>query len=214
MNKISAIGLSAILSASMAGSAFAQGSEEMDQFTGWSESMGYANAHDRFIEVADGCLKTPRWTEDDAREPCDEVPAPPREEPEMVTASVVIQADALFDFDKAVITPEAEVALQELVQDMAGAAEIIGITATGHTDSVGPEEYNMGLSQRRADAVKMALEGLGVNPGLISTVAMGETDPVADNSTSEGRALNRRVEIKVETIQEEMVEVIEVQPAS
>jgi len=211
MNKVTAIGLSAILSATMAGSAFAQGSEEVEQFTGWSESMGYANAHDVFVEVADGCLKTPRWTDDLAREPCDEVPAPPREEAVMMRASAVIEAQALFDFDKDNIRPDAEVALQELVQEMAGAAEIVGIAVTGHTDNIGAPDYNMGLSQRRADSVKDGLAGLGVDPGLITTVAMGETDPIADNSTSEGRQMNRRVQIEVEAIEEvEAVEEVEV----
>ena len=202
MNKVSAIGLSAILSVSMAGVAFAagEGMEEMPDFT---DAVGYANANGTYITTLDGCLRTPRWTEEDAMEPCDEVAAPPpREEPAMVRANTVIEADALFDFDKSNIKPEADVALKELVQQMAGAAEIVGITATGHTDSIGSAEYNMGLSQRRADSVKAALGGLGVNPGLITTVAKGESDPIASNDTSEGRAENRRVEIQVEAIEE------------
>jgi len=66
----------------------------------------------------------------------------------------------------------------------------------GHTDSVGKETYNTTLSQRRADAVKKLLKARNV-PQTITTTAMGEKSPAANNSNASGRAQNRRVEIKV-----------------
>ncbi|MHC1697803.1 MAG: OmpA family protein [Geobacteraceae bacterium] len=71
------------------------------------------------------------------------------------------------------------------------------IQIAGHTDSTGTEEYNMQLSQRRADAVKNALVGKGVNAGRMTTVGYGETKPVASNATETGRLQNRRVEIRI-----------------
>lgn len=67
----------------------------------------------------------------------------------------------------------------------------------GHTDSVGPEEYNQRLSVRRAESVKAHLVGQGIEANRIYTEGKGESQPVADNSTKEGRAKNRRVEIEV-----------------
>lgn len=69
------------------------------------------------------------------------------------------------------------------------------IEIAGHTDSRGSGEYNLGLSDRRADEVANYLKGQGVMPLRIITVGLGEDMPVADNSTVEGRLLNRRVEL-------------------
>ncbi len=71
------------------------------------------------------------------------------------------------------------------------------IQIAGHTDSTGSEEYNMQLSQRRADAVKNALVGKGVDPGRMTTIGYGESKPVASNATEAGRQQNRRVEIRI-----------------
>ena len=69
------------------------------------------------------------------------------------------------------------------------------IEVAGHTDSRGSAEYNLGLSDRRADEVGTYLESRGVMPLRIITVGLGEDMPVADNSTSRGQLLNRRVEL-------------------
>jgi outer membrane protein OmpA-like peptidoglycan-associated protein len=63
----------------------------------------------------------------------------------------------------------------------------------GHTDSVGTEEYNLALSDRRAKAVFDYLSSRGVDPARVSSVGKGESAPIADNTTAEGRQLNRRV---------------------
>ncbi len=67
----------------------------------------------------------------------------------------------------------------------------------GHTDSVGRAEYNMGLSQRRADAVRKALMDRGIGAERITTKGYGESYPVASNKTAAGRQENRRVEVVV-----------------
>jgi len=70
----------------------------------------------------------------------------------------------------------------------------------GHTDSVGDSNYNMGLSQRRADAVSRYIQTRGVLTQRLLTRGMGEDHPIASNSTAQGRAQNRRVEIKLTPI--------------
>lgn len=72
------------------------------------------------------------------------------------------------------------------------------VLVTGHTDSTGPAAYNDGLSLRRAEAVATYLKSIGVEATLVSE-GKGESDPIADNSTKEGRADNRRVVIDVDT---------------
>jgi OOP family OmpA-OmpF porin len=73
----------------------------------------------------------------------------------------------------------------------------VGVEIAGHTDSQGDAGYNQGLSQRRADAVRSYLTSKGVNASRLSAAGYGETQPVADNETSEGRAQNRRVELRI-----------------
>jgi outer membrane protein OmpA-like peptidoglycan-associated protein len=69
------------------------------------------------------------------------------------------------------------------------------VEVAGHTDSDGSDSYNLSLSQRRAGAVAQYLEGQQINPQRIITVGMGESRPVADNSSAAGKQQNRRVEI-------------------
>jgi len=98
-----------------------------------------------------------------------------------------------FDFDSDVLKPAAKDALDELADRIKASKGQEALSITGHTDSTGPEDYNMGLSERRAQSAASYLEGQGITG--ISTKGMGESDPVADNGTREGRAKNRRVEI-------------------
>ena len=71
-------------------------------------------------------------------------------------------------------------------------------TLSGHTDSVGTEAYNQRLSERRVNAVREYVVKKGVDGGRISGQGFGESKPIADNRTKEGRSKNRRVEIKVD----------------
>ena len=69
------------------------------------------------------------------------------------------------------------------------------VEVAGHTDSTGSDEYNQALSERRASSVARYLQNQGINPQRMITIGLGESMPVADNSTADGRQLNRRVEL-------------------
>ncbi len=98
-----------------------------------------------------------------------------------------------FPFDSAVITDESAAVLDEVAKILAGSSSIeIG----GHTCSIGSDEYNMGLSQRRADAVKNYLAKKGISASAMTATGYGESQPKFDNRTDEGRRLNRRAEIR------------------
>ncbi|MCG6917540.1 MAG: OmpA family protein [Deltaproteobacteria bacterium] len=99
-----------------------------------------------------------------------------------------------FGFDKDELSPQAKMNLDEDLQKLSSQPNL-GISVKGYTDSTGPEEYNQKLSERRAQAVHDYLASKGVSPERMKTYGYGESQPVADNSTAEGRALNRRAEI-------------------
>ncbi len=102
----------------------------------------------------------------------------------------------LFDFDKSVLKPETTQILDRLVVFM-NENKDKGANLAGHTDSVGSEAYNQGLSERRVNSVKDYVVRKGVDSGRVSGQGFGESKPIAENKTAEGRTKNRRVEIKV-----------------
>lgn len=122
-------------------------------------------------------------------------PTPAPAAPSSVRQSVVIQADALFDFDKSVVRPDGKKAIDEALGKLNG-VDIEMVIATGHTDSIGTERYNQKLSERRAAAVKAYLVSKGIPASKITTIGKGETQPVATNKTAAGRQKNRRVDIE------------------
>jgi OOP family OmpA-OmpF porin len=111
--------------------------------------------------------------------------------------TITFGSDELFDFDKAALKPRAQAKLDDLAAQMQG-ADIRSIHVVGYTDGVGTDAYNDKLSERRANAVRDYLVSKGVNATLIDTEGRGKRDPVASNKTAEGRAQNRRVDVKVE----------------
>ena len=113
-----------------------------------------------------------------------------------VASKVTFAADAFFDFDKAVLKPEGKAKLDDLVGKVKG-INLEVIIAVGHTDSKGTDAYNQKLSVKRSEAVKAYLLEKGIEKNRVYTEGKGEAQPVADNSTKEGQAKNRRVEIEV-----------------
>jgi OOP family OmpA-OmpF porin len=102
-----------------------------------------------------------------------------------------------FAFDSARLTSEGEAILDQAVGVM-NEHPSINVSVEGHTDSVGSDQYNLGLGQRRADSVESYLVSRGISASRLSTVSHGESKPVASNDTAEGRAENRRVELIVQ----------------
>jgi OOP family OmpA-OmpF porin len=127
-------------------------------------------------------------------------PAPPPvvapAAPVVGTEKVSYSADALFDFDKAVLKPAGKAALDDLASKLQG-INLEVIIAVGHTDGIGSDKYNDKLSIRRAESVKSYLQTKGVEANRIYTEGKGKKQPVASNKTAAGRAQNRRVEIEV-----------------
>ena len=112
---------------------------------------------------------------------------------------VVIKDDGVkFDFGKASITSSGITELDQLAKQLKSKGRALFLEIEGHTDSVGPEKDNMVLGKMRAGAVRNYLNEKGGIPlHAMNTISLGEGRPVADNSTKEGRAENRRVVIKV-----------------
>jgi OOP family OmpA-OmpF porin len=110
----------------------------------------------------------------------------------------VIEDTLLFDSGSDHVTNIAKAQLDELALQMKQNLELRA-TVIGYSDSTGPEAANQRMSELRAEAVKAYLVTRhGIDPERITTEGRGEADPVGDNATAEGRAANRRVEIRLE----------------
>jgi len=107
---------------------------------------------------------------------------------------VVTLGDVLFDTGKATLKPGAYTTIDRLATVLKEDASR-KVMIEGHTDNVGSDEYNQGLSERRAQSVQAALFERGVAASQISTLGKGETTPVASNDNAAGRQQNRRVEL-------------------
>jgi len=119
-------------------------------------------------------------------------PAPPQE----IVSIATLGGKALFDTNADTLNGEGEQALADLLVQLEQYQEISVMYVTGHTDSRGSDEYNQGLSERRASTVAAYLEA--AYPDVeVSSQGMGESVPVETNSTPEGRQANRRVEVQV-----------------
>lgn len=168
------------------------------------------------------CWRTGYWTPQMAIAECDPElmpkpvaaaqPAPPPVAAapvayvaERTTERVTFGADALFDFDKAVLLPAGRTSLDGLVAKL-GSVDPEMIVVVGHTDRLGSEAYNQLLSERRAEAVKSYLVGKGIEPNRIRTEGKGEAQPVTQRGDCAGaksaRVIaclqpDRRVDIEV-----------------
>jgi outer membrane protein OmpA-like peptidoglycan-associated protein len=101
-----------------------------------------------------------------------------------------------FDVAKATLRPESFAALEELVGYMKY-KDAIKIEIAGHTDNVGKEDDNIKLSQQRAETIRNYLLKKGIQASRVTAKGYGATQPIADNTTEEGRQLNRRTEVRI-----------------
>jgi len=109
---------------------------------------------------------------------------------------IVNISDVLFDFNKYTLKPGAREKMAK-VSGILLAYPGLHLQLEGHTDSIGTDEYNMTLSQKRADTVRDYLISQGVQDANVSAVGLGKENPVASNDTDAGRQQNRRVEMVV-----------------
>ena len=109
---------------------------------------------------------------------------------------VKFSSGILFDIDKTALQPQAKTDITQLAASLKSNPET-NILVVGHTDNTGTAAHNMDLSVRRAEAVKAYAISAGVDPARLSTQGKGDTEPIADNSTVDGRTQNRRVEIVI-----------------
>jgi OOP family OmpA-OmpF porin len=121
-------------------------------------------------------------------------PAPP---PPADTCGRIVLRGVNFAFDSSEIDG-ASAGVLDVAAEQLTSCPNVAVRVEGHTDSVGTEAYNQGLSERRANAVMGHLVDRGVSASRLTATGFGELSPVASNDTAEGRALNRRVELKTE----------------
>ncbi|MGY2288982.1 OmpA family protein [Pseudomonas sp. SDO528_S397] len=146
----------------------------------------------------DKCPGTPKGV------PVDADGCPPAAAPAVVEEVVVVKEETIvirdvhFEFDSARLTPADKTKLDTIVTRLKQEASSAQLRVSGHTDSVGKDAYNQKLSEKRARSVVDYLVSQGIaRSSVVSVTGAGETHPVADNKTAEGRALNRRVEIQI-----------------
>jgi len=126
--------------------------------------------------------------------PPPKTPPPPPPPPDPCAGRIVLRG-VTFAFDSAEITG-ASMATLDVAAETLRECPNVRTEVEGHTDSVGSEVYNQALSQRRAESVASYLINHGVSSSRLEAKGLGESNPIADNSTEDGRALNRRVELK------------------
>ena len=123
-------------------------------------------------------------------------PPPPPSEPPKVQRTAIILNNVLFGFDQSVLTAQGKAEIDKLIAEMKKYPKDT-VIIEGHTCSIGEADYNMGLGQRRANAVKAYMVQNGIEESRIQTVSYGEERPAVPNDTPANRALNRRAEFKI-----------------
>lgn len=161
-----------------------------DNFNDWIVSLGFVIPIGARPQAAPAPRPQP--------EPVAARPQPAPTPPPAVTTETFILEGVNFCFDCDTLSTQAKSVLDGNARKIIDAASPTAlIEVGGHTDSKGSDEYNRALSERRAGAVRGYLVQQGVDGQRLSAVGYGETRPIADNDTAEGRARNRRVELRV-----------------
>jgi OmpA-OmpF porin, OOP family len=157
------------------------------------------------------CWRDAFWTPATANAKCDgalvaqapQPPVAPAPAPVIQSQKVTYQADALFDFDKAILKPGGKAKLDDLASKI-GDLNLEVVVATGYTDRIGSDKYNDRLSLRRAQAVKAYLVSKGIEANRIYTEGKGKRNPVTTGCNQKNRkqliaclAPDRRVEVEV-----------------
>ena len=138
-------------------------------------------------------------------------PPPPPKRVEVTADQIVIHDKILFEVDKAVIRTESYSLVDEITQVVKDNPQIKKLSIEGHTDGDGSEKYNQTLSDKRAAAVMQYLVDHGVPADRLASKGFGESKPIADNATAEGKEKNRRVEFII-TEQDQVKKTFEVDP--
>jgi len=130
-------------------------------------------------------------------QPAEPPPPPPPAKTEVTKDEIKLKERVEFQTDSAVLLPTSTPILDEVVKVMSEHPELEHVRVGGHTDSTSTPEHNMKLSEQRAASVKQYLIDHGIAADRLVSKGYGQTRPIADNATEEGRAQNRRVEIHV-----------------
>ncbi len=186
----------------------------------YTVSAGGANVRDS----QGNCVRTSTWSKDQWTEACgkpkpkpkpapkpapqpvatpEPAPVPVAPAPEPVKQTITLSSasgNVNFAVGSARLTKAGREAVDQVIEELRSFDRVKSIVITGHTDSTGSAAANQKLSERRAAAVRDYMISRGVNPALLTAIGAGEDQPIADNSTKEGRAMNRRVEIEIEGI--------------
>lgn len=153
---------------------------------------------DGVFDRRDRCPDTPAGTRVDHMGcPLPQYPASaPQPEPAATPEVITLddQGQVLFAFDSSDLTGGAQQRLHSLLPKL-NEPGVASVKVIGYTDSVGSDAYNQKLSERRASSVAEYLISQGLAPNKVTSQGRGESEPVADNDTDEGRAHNRRVEL-------------------
>lgn len=121
----------------------------------------------------------------------------PRPKAKLVAKKIEITEKVMFDYGKATIKPESHSLLKDVADVLKKNPQVKKIRIEGHTDSDGSSSMNQRLSQQRADAVRQFLIDQGIAASRLVSKGYGESKPIADNKTDEGKEKNRRVEFNV-----------------
>jgi outer membrane protein OmpA-like peptidoglycan-associated protein len=152
---------------------------------------------DGVFDRRDRCPDTPANTPVEHHGcPLPQYPASAKPVEPPVSEVITLNGNVLFAYNQSELMPEARSQLDSLMAKLQS-ADVVSIKVIGHTDSQGSDAYNQKLSERRASSVAAYLLSQGVAPNKLTSEGRGESQPVADNDTEEGRAQNRRVELHI-----------------